>query len=123
MLLQRLQRLHLFFFLDYTVRFPYYPPRTRVVVRYYNKSEITKRTTEKKNKTLSLSSQKIITLLLPMVRLCVFVVFVKSNDTICYSQEVLLTTNDVTERKREDIFFFYGKKSKNNAHLFLLLFE
>ena len=58
-----------------------------------------------------------------MVRLCVFVVFVKSNDTICYSQEVLLTTNDVTERKREDIFFFYGKKSKNNAHLFLLLFE
>ena len=58
-----------------------------------------------------------------MVRLCVFVVFVKSNDTICYSQEVLNTTNDVTQREREDIFFFYGKKSKNNAHLFLLLFE
>ena len=47
-----LQRLHLFFFLDYTVRFPLLS--TRVLLWYYNKSEITKRTTEK-NKTLSLS--------------------------------------------------------------------
>jgi hypothetical protein len=79
MLLQLLQRLHLFFFLDYTVRFPYYPPRTRVVVRYYNKSEITKRTTEKKNKTLSLSlsSQK-------RRCVCAFSSRVKSNDTPIY---------------------------------------
>ena len=55
MLLQLLQRLHLFFFLDYTVRFPILSPPPACCC----KSEITKRTTEKKNKTLSLSLSRL----------------------------------------------------------------
>ena len=96
MLLQLLQRLHLFFFWN-TVRIL---STTRVLLWYYNntKSEITKRTTEK-NKTLSLSlvSKK-------MVRLCVFVARKKQRHHLLLTRSKQLLRR-MTLRKENEISF------------------